>query len=49
MKLIVINLSNDLGMISQQMFTVLVIMAIFSAVITSPLLRIYRYSGAVEY
>ncbi|MGB4810863.1 MAG: cation:proton antiporter [Methylophilaceae bacterium] len=39
MELIVINVGYDLGVISQQMFTVLVIMAIFSTVITSPLLR----------
>lgn len=39
MELIVINVGFDLGVISQQMFTILVIMAIFSTVITSPLLR----------
>ncbi|MHB8914506.1 MAG: cation:proton antiporter [Thiobacillus sp.] len=39
MELIVINVGYDLGVISQQMFTILVIMAIFSTVITSPLLR----------
>lgn len=39
MELIVINIGYDLGVISQQMFTILVIMAIFSTVITSPLLR----------
>ena len=39
MELIVINVGYDLGVISQQMFTLLVIMAIFSTVITSPLLR----------
>lgn len=39
MELIVINVGYDLGVISQQMFTMLVIMAIFSTVITSPLLR----------
>jgi Kef-type K+ transport system membrane component KefB len=36
---IVLNVGYDLGVISQQMFTILVIMAIFSTVITSPLLR----------
>jgi Kef-type K+ transport system membrane component KefB len=39
MELIVINVGYDLGVISPQMFTMLVIMAIFSTVITSPLLR----------
>ena len=39
MELIVINVGYDLGVISQQMFTILVLMAIFSTVITSPLLR----------
>ena len=39
MELIVINVGYDLGVISQQMFTILVIMAIFSTVVTSPLLR----------
>jgi Kef-type K+ transport system membrane component KefB len=39
MELIVINVGYDLGVISQQMFTILVIMAIFSTVITSPLLH----------
>ncbi len=39
MELIVINVGYDLGVISQQMFTILVIMAIFSTVITSSLLR----------
>jgi Kef-type K+ transport system membrane component KefB len=41
MELIVINVGYDLGVISQQMFTILVIMAIFSTVVTSPLLRIW--------
>ncbi|MBY4594082.1 cation:proton antiporter [Ottowia caeni] len=39
MELIVINVGYDLGVISQNMFTILVIMAIFSTVITSPALR----------
>jgi len=41
MELIVINVGYDLGVISQQMFTILVIMAIFSTVVTSPLLRVW--------
>ncbi len=39
MELIVINVGYDLGVISQNMFTMLVVMAIFSTVITSPALR----------
>ena len=39
MELIVINVGYDLGVISPNMFTMLVIMAIFSTVITAPLLR----------
>ncbi len=39
MELIVINVGYDLGIISQEVFTMLVIMAIFSTVITTPCLR----------
>jgi Kef-type K+ transport system membrane component KefB len=39
MELIVINVGYDLGIISQQVFTMLVLMAIFSTVITTPALR----------
>lgn len=39
MELIVINVGFDLGVISRPQFTMLVIMAIFSTVITAPLLR----------
>jgi Kef-type K+ transport system membrane component KefB len=39
MELVVINVGFDLGVISRQMFTMLVLMAIFSTVITTPLLR----------
>ena len=41
MELIVINVGFDLGVISQKMFTMLVIMAIFSTVLTTPALRYY--------
>ena len=41
MELIVINVGYDLGVISQQVFTMLVIMAIFSTVVTSPCLRLW--------
>ena len=39
MELIVINIGYDLGVISQNMFTILVIMAIISTVVTTPCLR----------
>ena len=39
MELIVINVGFDLGVISQKMFTMLVIMAICSTVVTTPALR----------
>jgi Kef-type K+ transport system membrane component KefB len=41
MELIVINVGLDLGVISPKLFTMLVIMAIFSTVITTPALRHY--------
>jgi K+:H+ antiporter len=39
MELIIINVGFDLGVISQNVFTMLVLMAIFSTVITTPALR----------
>lgn len=39
MELVVINVGYDLGVISQQVFTMLVVMAIFSTVVTTPGLR----------
>jgi Kef-type K+ transport system membrane component KefB len=41
MELIVINVGLDLGVISPKVFTMLVIMAIFSTLITTPALRYY--------
>jgi Kef-type K+ transport system membrane component KefB len=41
MELIVINVGLDLGVISPKVFTMLVIMAIVSTVITTPALRHY--------
>lgn len=41
MELIIINVGYDLGVISQNVFTMLVLMAIFSTVITTPALRIW--------
>ena len=42
MELIVINVGLDLGVITAKMFTILVIMAIVSTVITTPALRRYK-------
>jgi len=39
MELIIINVGYDLGVISQNMFTMLVIMAVVSTVVTTPCLR----------
>jgi Kef-type K+ transport system membrane component KefB len=41
MELIVINVGFDLGVISRKLFTMLVIMAVVSTVITTPALRHY--------
>ncbi|MDR2690679.1 MAG: cation:proton antiporter [Azoarcus sp.] len=41
MELVVINVGYDLGVISGETFTMLVIMAIFSTVITTPFLRLW--------
>jgi Kef-type K+ transport system membrane component KefB len=48
MELIVINVGFDLGVISQKLFTMLVIMAIFSTVITTPTLRYYLSKTALR-
>ena len=39
MELVVLNVGLDLGVISRQMFTMLVLMAVVSTVVTTPLLR----------
>ena len=39
MELIVVNVGFDLGVISKPVFTMLVLMALFSTVVTSPALR----------
>lgn len=39
MELVVINIGYDLGVIPQEVFTMLVLMAVFSTVITAPMLR----------
>ena len=48
MELIVINVGLDLGVISQKLFTMLVIMAIFSTVVTTPALRHYLLRIRIE-
>lgn len=48
MELIVINVGYDLGAISQQVFTMLVIMAIFSTIITTPFLRVWLPRAGVQ-
>ncbi len=40
MELIVINIGRDLGVIPNNLFTMLVIMAIFTTIITSPILKV---------
>jgi Kef-type K+ transport system membrane component KefB len=49
MELIVINVGLDLGVISPKVFTMLVIMAIFSTVITTPALRYYLPRAGLKY
>lgn len=49
MELIVINVGLDLGVISPKMFTMLVIMAIVSTVLTTPALRHYLRRAAHVY
>jgi Kef-type K+ transport system membrane component KefB len=39
MELIIINVGYDLGVISREVFTMLVLMAVFSTIVTTPLLR----------
>jgi Kef-type K+ transport system membrane component KefB len=39
MELIVLNIGYDLGFIPQSVFTMLVIMAVFTTIITAPVLR----------
>jgi Kef-type K+ transport system membrane component KefB len=48
MELVVINVGFDLGVISPQMYTILVIMAIVSTVITTPALRHYLPRAALR-
>ena len=49
MELVVINIGLDLGVIPPNVFTMLVLMAIFSTIMTAPVLRVampklgYRY------
>ncbi|MCG3149693.1 MAG: Na(+)/H(+)-K(+) antiporter GerN [Verrucomicrobiae bacterium] len=49
MELVVINVGYDLGVIPPNVFTMLVLMAIFSTVITAPLLRVYFRMVGLKY
>ncbi len=54
MELIVINVGYDLGVLPKNVFTMLVIMAVVSTVVTAPLLRHWlgqmghRFPGKVD-
>jgi Kef-type K+ transport system membrane component KefB len=39
MELIIINVGYDLGVINREVFTMLVLMAVFSTIVTTPLIR----------
>jgi len=39
MELIIINVGHDLGVIGREVFTMLVLMAVFSTIVTTPMLR----------
>ncbi|MDA3647005.1 cation:proton antiporter [Saccharopolyspora indica] len=41
-ELVVLNIGLDLGVLSQQLFTILVLMALVSTVMTAPLVRLFR-------
>jgi len=49
MELVVINVGYDLGVIPANVFTMLVLMAIFTTVITAPLLRVYFSKMGLKY
>jgi Kef-type K+ transport system membrane component KefB len=49
MELIVLNIGYDLGVISPRMFTMLVLMAVFSTVITIPALRRYLPRAGIPF
>jgi Kef-type K+ transport system membrane component KefB len=48
MELIVVNVGLDLGVISPKVFTMLVIMAIVSTVITTPALKYHMARGGID-
>jgi Kef-type K+ transport system membrane component KefB len=48
MELIVLNVGLDLGVISPKLFTMLVIMAIVSTIITTPALRYFMPRAGFE-
>jgi Kef-type K+ transport system membrane component KefB len=49
MELVVINVGYDLGVIPPNVFTMLVLMAIFSTIVTAPVLRFYLSQIGYEY
>jgi Kef-type K+ transport system membrane component KefB len=49
MELVVINVGFDLGVIPPNVFTMLVLMAIFSTVITAPFMRLYFHKIGYKY
>ena len=49
MELVVINVGYDLGVIPPNVFTMLVLMAIFSTVVTAPVLRFYLQQIGFKY
>lgn len=43
MELIVLNIGYDLGILSPTLFTIMVIMALFTTMMTGPLLNLINY------
>jgi Kef-type K+ transport system membrane component KefB len=48
MELIVIKVGLDIGVISQQLFTMLMVMAIVTTVMTGPLLTLFSEKGVTD-
>ena len=48
MELIALNIGYDLGILSPRIFTMLVIMALATTMLTGPLLTLFRSRGRVE-
>jgi hypothetical protein len=45
-ELVVLNIGYDIGILTPKIFTMLVIMAIVTTMMTGPLLRLFRIVGA---